>query len=93
MADTPEVPTPTAMPGLVAATEQPHPTTEQEHVCETLYIQNLNEKIKTDGRLETQCLVHHVEIFLKSQSLKLLSVVYLSPMVKFLMWSLTAICA
>ena len=60
MADAPEVTTPTAMPGLVATTEQPPAAAEQEYACETLYIQNLNEKIKTDGKFETHCLIHRV---------------------------------
>jgi hypothetical protein len=37
-----------------APTETPAPAEEPEFVSETLYIQNLNEKIKIDGRYSIQ---------------------------------------
>lgn len=49
------IPPPLAQPTPVAPigtseTQPPQPLQQQdEHACETLYIQNLNEKIKPDG--------------------------------------------
>ena len=37
------------MEGIEATTEQPSAPPEDEYSCETLYIQNLNEKIKPEG--------------------------------------------
>lgn len=50
MAEVSTPPAPDAMQDIVtsAPTEPPVPA-EPEHISETLYIQNLNEKIKIDG--------------------------------------------
>jgi U2 small nuclear ribonucleoprotein B'' len=42
---------PDAMEDVVATNAEPAAPTEPEYISETLYIQNLNEKIKIDGRL------------------------------------------
>lgn len=43
------VPNSDAMEGIEAAAERPSAPPEDEYTCETLYIQNLNEKIKPEG--------------------------------------------
>lgn len=51
MADVLPPPAPDAMEGVVAAApEAPAAPAEPENISETLYIQNLNEKIKIDGK-------------------------------------------
>lgn len=50
MAEVAAPPTPDAMEGVAAAApEVPAVPEEPEYISETLYIQNLNEKIKIDG--------------------------------------------
>ena len=44
-------PAPDAMQGVVSSTPAEVPPEEPENISETLYIQNLNEKIKIDGNL------------------------------------------
>ncbi len=59
-----DVAPPDAMEGVVtteappAADEAPPPQESDENACETLYIQNLNEKIKPDGLWRDFCLVY-----------------------------------
>jgi hypothetical protein len=43
------VPNPDAMEGIESNAEPPSGPPEDEYTCETLYIQNLNEKIKPEG--------------------------------------------
>jgi hypothetical protein len=43
------VPNSDAMEGIEATEEPPSAPLEDEYSCETLYIQNLNEKIKPEG--------------------------------------------
>jgi U2 small nuclear ribonucleoprotein B'' len=45
----PLVPNSDAMEGIEATVEPPSEPLEDEYSCETLYIQNLNEKIKPEG--------------------------------------------
>lgn len=50
MAEVAAQPVPDAMEGVAAAApEAPEVPAEPEYISETLYIQNLNEKIKIDG--------------------------------------------
>lgn len=44
------VPNPDKMEGILSTSETPSVPPEDEYSCETLYIQNLNEKIKPEGR-------------------------------------------
>ena len=43
------VPNSDAMEGIESNAEAPSVPPEDEYTCETLYIQNLNEKIKPEG--------------------------------------------
>ena len=47
------VPNSDAMEGIEATEEPPSVPPEDEYSCETLYIQNLNEKIKPEGFAHT----------------------------------------
>ena len=53
------VPKSDAMEGVEATAEQPSAPPEDEYTCETLYIQNLNEKIKPEGSSHT----HTIQYF------------------------------
>ena len=64
----------------------PASSSNPEHVSETLYIQNLNEKIRIDGLSRLIVTLHADHL---SQSLRHLCVVYSSRTVRYLMLSRT----
>ena len=51
-----------AMEGIEASAEPPSVPPEDEYSCETLYIQNLNEKIKPEGLRHTLSSYDDIEI-------------------------------
>ena len=58
------VPKSDAMEGVEATAEQPSAPPEDEYTCETLYIQNLNEKIKPEGSpIHTSLSVMMLQVF------------------------------
>jgi hypothetical protein len=94
MEDIAEAPTSSAMTGIIEAPTNgiepiaPEPAVippeETENACETLYIQNLNEKIKTDGLFDGLSsrfspLILHLLPSVKSLVTRSVQVVWRSP--------------